>query len=87
MGQSAGSFLSGGSAASNGGWQHHSGGNDAGDLPGSASGGGSRTKLSQEETSGVVAVLEYLISNFQHLEGGESSPLYGAGASPTHTLD
>lgn len=32
-----------------------------------------------------MAALEYLISNFQHLYGGDASPLYNTAA--THTLE
>ncbi|BDA48237.1 probable rho GTPase-activating protein 12 [Coccomyxa sp. Obi] len=52
----------------------------AGDSPTN----GVRTELSPEENSAVVAALDYLISNFQHLYGGDASPLYNTA---THTLE
>lgn len=54
----------------------------AGDSPTN----GARTELSAEENGAVVAALEYLISNFQHLYGGDASPLYNTAAA-THTLE
>lgn len=82
----SGSLRPGDSAAgADGGWQHAAteGGSDS---PGSASGGGGgRTELSPDEAGAIVAVLEYLVANFQHLAGGDGSPLYNAAA--THTLE
>ena len=46
---------------------------------------GVRTELSPEENGAIVAVLNYLISNFQHLNTGDTSPLYNTAA--THTLE
>jgi hypothetical protein len=43
-----------------------------------------RTDLSPEETGAIVAALDYLIGNFQHIYGGDASPLYNTSA--THTL-
>ena len=63
-----------------GGGEYHDTGNGS-DSPTS----GVRTELSPEENGAVVAVLNYLISNFQHLNSGDNSPLYNAAA--THTLE
>ena len=46
---------------------------------------GVRTELSPEELGAIVAVLGYLISNFQHLNSSDGSPLYNTAA--THTLE
>ena len=59
---------------------YHDSGN-GGDSPT----GGVRTELSPEELGAIVAVLGYLISNFQHLNSSDSSPLYNTAA--THTLE
>lgn len=54
----------------------------SGDSP---TGGGARTELSSDENGAVVAALNYLIGNFQHLYSGDASPLYSAAS--THTLE
>ena len=63
-----------------GGGEYQDAGN-GGDSPTS----GVRTELSPEENGAIVAVLNYLISNFQHLNSGDTSPLYNTAA--THTLE
>ena len=59
---------------------YHESGHD-GDSPTA----GVRTELSPEELGAIVAVLGYLISNFQHLNSSDGSPLYNTAA--THTLE
>ena len=58
--------------------------NDAGNGSDSPT-SGVRTELSPEETEAIVAVLNYLISNFRHLNSGDTSPLYNTAA--THVLE
>ncbi len=58
--------------------------NDAGNGSDSPT-SGVRTELSPEETGAIVAVLNYLISNFRHLNSGDTSPLYNTAA--THVLE
>ena len=65
----AGSFLGGSNNGGTSGWQHAADGHDGADSPGSAS-SHARGELSVEEAGGVVAALEYLIANFQHLVRG-----------------
>lgn len=63
-----------------GGGDYHDASND-GDSPTA----GVRTELSPEENGAIVAVLSYLVSNFQHLNSGDGSPLYNTAV--THTLE
>lgn len=55
----------------------------AGDSP---TAGQNRTELSPDEIGAIVAVLDYLIGNFQHVFSGNASPLYNTAATP-HTLE
>ncbi len=55
----------------------------AGDSPSAAA---PRTELSSDENGAIVAVLDYLIGNFQHVYSGDASPLYTTAAA-THTLE
>jgi hypothetical protein len=64
-----------------GGGEYTDDSNGGGDSPTA----GERTELSPEENGAIVAVLSYLISNFQHLNSGDNSPLYNTAA--THTLE